>query len=118
MGIYIRTVGDITIMDLEGELVQGAPVRTFRDQLQALLEEGKIQIVVNLNGVPFLDSSGIGAMLTAVTLVLNVGGRYSFCAAQPLVMRTLMTSHQSGIIHYHETEAQAVASLNAPTWDG
>ena len=113
MIINVRTQGDITILDLEGNLVLGPPVSTFRDQLQDLLEAGQKKIIINLKSVAFVDSSGIGAMVGAHTSLESSGGRCSFAGAQPRVLQALKMTHMEEIFDMHEKEAEALASFGA-----
>ncbi len=113
MNINLRTQGEITIMDLEGNLVLGPPVSTFRDQLQDLMEAGKKKIIINLKSVSFVDSSGIGAMVGAHTSMESAGGQCKFSGAQPRVLQALKMTHMEEIFDLHEKEAQALESFGA-----
>lgn len=113
MNINVRTQGDVTILDLEGNLVLGPAVSTFRDQLQDLVEAGQKKIVINLLHVAFVDSSGIGSMVGAHTSLESAGGRCKFCGAQPRVLQALKITHMEEIFDLHEKEAAAVESFGA-----
>ena len=113
MNINVRTEGDVTILDLEGNLVLGPAVSTFRDQLQELVEAGKRKILINLKSVGFVDSSGIGAMVGAHTSLESTGGQCKFSGAQPRVVQALTLTHMGEIFDMHEKEATALASFGA-----
>lgn len=113
MNINVRTQGDVSILDLEGNLVLGPAVSTFRDQLQDLVEAGQRKIVINLVSVAFVDSSGIGAMVGAHTSLESAGGRCKFSGAQPRVLQALKMTHMEEIFDMHEKEAAALASFGA-----
>ncbi len=111
MTIKVRKQDDVTILDLEGDLVLGDPVATFRGQLQELVEAGAKKIAVNLIRVRILDSSGIGAMMGAHTALESTGGRCKFFGAQPRVIRALELTHMAGVFDMHDQEAAALASF-------
>ena len=113
MNINVRTQGDVTILDLEGNLVLGPPVSTFRDNLQDLVEAGQKKILINLKSVIFVDSSGIGAMVGAHTSLESAGGHCIFCGAQPRVLQALKMTHMEDIFEIHDKEAPALASFGA-----
>ena len=111
MNINVRTQGDVAILDLEGSLVLGPPVSTFRDQLQDLVEAGSKKILINLISVNFVDSSGIGAMVGAHTSLESTGGQCKFSGAQPRVIQALKLTHMGEIFDMHDKEAAALASF-------
>jgi anti-sigma B factor antagonist len=111
--ISVRKQDDVTILDLEGDLVLGAPVATFRDQVQELVEGGVKKIAVNLRSVRFLDSSGIGAMVGAHTGLEAAGGHCKFFGAQERVIHALTLVHMVDVFDLHEKEAAALASFPA-----
>ena len=113
MTINVRTQKDVTILDLEGDLVLGAPVATFREQVQELVEGGVKKIAVNLHSVRFLDSSGIGAMVGAHTGLEASGGHCKFFGAQQRVIHALELVHMLEVFNLHDKEAAALASFPA-----
>ena len=111
MDINVRTKGDVTILDLEGNLVLGPPVSAFRDQLQDLVEAGQKKILINLKSVGFVDSSGIGSMVGAHTSLESAGGHCMFSGVQPRVLHALKMTHMEEIFELHDKEASALASF-------
>ena len=111
MNINVRTQGDVTILDLEGNLVLGPAVSTFREQLQDLVESGQRKILINLISVAFVDSSGIGSMVGAHTSLESVGGHCAFCSIQPRVLQALKMTHMEEVFELHDKEASALSSF-------
>ena len=111
MNINVRTQGDVTILDLEGNLVLGPAVSIFRDQLQDLVEAGQKKILINLVSVSFVDSSGIGAMVGAHTSLESSGGHCKFSGAQLRVLQALKMTHMEEIFDMHDKEAAALSSF-------
>lgn len=111
MNINVRKQDDITILDLQGNLGLGEAVNTFRNQILDLVDAGAKKIVVNLAGVPFVDSSGIGAMVGAHTALETSGGVCKFCCPLPRVVQTLKLTHMLEVFDMHEKQSAALASF-------
>ncbi len=67
MNLKTADDGRVTILTLDGDLVIGEPESTFKRTITRLIEEGKVNLLVDLKGVGFLDSSGLGALVRALT---------------------------------------------------
>jgi len=63
MQISERSVGDVIILDLEGRLVVEDGVDLFNERMNALVRHGQKKILLNFEGVTYLDSSGVGAVV-------------------------------------------------------
>ena len=74
MQIEERLSGDVTILDLTGRLVLGDGDELLRDKVNSLLHRGRKQLVVNLGGVPYIDSAGLGEIVRSYTTVSKQGG--------------------------------------------
>ena len=81
MKVSNRQVDGITIMDCSGRITLGEGSVTIRDAVRELLSKGQKKILLNLGDVSYIDSSGIGELVSAFTTVRNQGGELE--AAQP-----------------------------------
>jgi|SRR6266481_1647545 len=70
-----RTAGDITILDLSGKITIGEGSVQLREKVRLLLSEGKKKILLNLGDVSYVDSSGIGELVSSYTTTRNQGGQ-------------------------------------------
>jgi anti-sigma B factor antagonist len=111
--ISVRKDNDIVILDLSGNLVLGDPVSTFRDKVHEVVDAGTKALAINLASVPFVDSSGIGAMLGARTSVEAAGGQCRYFAALPRVIHTLEMTRMHEVLNLHADEASALASFGS-----
>jgi len=111
LNIATRKVGDFTILDLIGAFKIGGPEQAFRDQVDRLLESGVMNLAVNLGGVTFLDSSGIGSIVRCHKAVHERGGRLYFFAAPKMVKQTLKMVSLDKVMSLYEDEASALADL-------
>ena len=75
MEITERQRGGITVLVVTGKITKGEGERMLRDRLVDLHEGGHTQVVVNLDGVPYIDSSGLGELVRGYTAIRRAGGR-------------------------------------------
>ena len=69
-----RDAGVVTVVDIGGRITLGEGSALLRKTIRDLLEEGRTKIVLNLADVNYIDSSGIGELVTAFTTVKKSGG--------------------------------------------
>jgi anti-sigma B factor antagonist len=74
MQIDERVVDGVTILDLKGRMTLGEGDELLKDKIDSLLQQGKKQIVLNLEGVPYIDSAGLGEIVRTYTTVSRQGG--------------------------------------------
>jgi anti-sigma B factor antagonist len=95
MKIEVRESGKVRILDLHGRLVLGPPTDSLKDTLHGLLADGHLWILINLRGVPYMDSAGIGELAACKKRVLErkggiavqrVPGRYHLAVETLLVL--------------------------------
>ncbi|MEI9814727.1 MAG: STAS domain-containing protein [Acidobacteriota bacterium] len=72
-----RQVGDVTVVDVVGRITLGDGATTFRDTLREQAANGNKKLLLNLAEVSYIDSSGIGEMVSGFTTVSNQGGQVS-----------------------------------------
>src|SRR5919206_1429816 len=75
LNIRERQAGDVTILDLEGKITIGEGSVSLRSAIRRLIEEGKKKILLNLAGVSYVDSSGIGELVSSYTTINREGGQ-------------------------------------------
>src|SRR6188508_380042 len=73
--IVEREVGDVTVLDLGGKITIGEGSVQLREAVRGLLEGGKKKVLINLGGVDYVDSSGIGELVSCYTTTKNQGGQ-------------------------------------------
>lgn len=109
MLIKMRHVGETTILDLAGPLMVGESELEFRQKIKELLNGGARRIAINLQGVPEMDSWGLGALVRHCTQVRKAGGRCIFFAPLPRVLQLLKTANLDSVLDLVETEAEALS---------
>ena len=74
MQISERDSGSVTVLDLSGKITLGDGDTLLKDKLHSLLHQGKKKVLLNLADVNYVDSAGLGALVSAYTTVTREGG--------------------------------------------
>ncbi|HEY1252917.1 MAG TPA: STAS domain-containing protein [Thermoanaerobaculia bacterium] len=111
MELTSREDGDITILTVNGDLVIGEPETTFKKTVTQLLEEGRVNLLVDLSNVGFLDSSGLGALVRALTQSQKEGGQTKLLNAGPQVRKLLQMTKLDSVFELHSDLEAAVSSF-------
>lgn len=111
MELTSREDGDITILTVTGDLVIGEPETTFKKTVTQLLEEGRVNLLVDLSNVGFLDSSGLGALVRALTQSQKEGGQTKLLNAGPQVRKLLQMTKLDSVFELHSDLEAAVSSF-------
>ena len=111
MELTTREDGHVTILSVKGDLVIGEPEATFKKAVTRLLEEGHVHLLVDLSQVGFLDSSGLGALVRAMTNSQKEGGQTKLLRPGPQVKRLLEMTKLDSVFEIHEDLEKAVSSF-------
>jgi anti-sigma B factor antagonist len=108
--------GDVTILTCTGEVdLSSAP--QLREALAPVFNEVKPRLLVDLSGVSFMDSTGIGIMVNTLNRMREKNGACAFCGLQPRVHRILQIAGLLNALPLHETRAAALLSLTGNSAD-
>lgn len=111
--IVTRQVGDVTVLDAAGRITLGEDVNAFRDAIHGLLAQGEKKLLLNLAEVTYVDSSGIGGLISVSTAVANQGGKLKLLNLTKRVQDLLQITKTSSLFDIYSDEAAALASLSA-----
>ncbi|MGH9774373.1 MAG: STAS domain-containing protein [Candidatus Acidiferrales bacterium] len=109
--IKLRRAGNGIIIDLAGALKLGEAELAFREHVHQLVDSGELHVAVNLAGVTELDSSGIGALVRAFTLLKQAGGKCTYFAAPRRVQLILKTVRLDSVLAVAADEDAALARM-------
>jgi anti-sigma B factor antagonist len=104
-----------TIIGLSGRIVAGEEVDILRKQVHELLRSNKTKIVLSLEGVTRIDSTGIGMLVEAVIYTVKQGGQLKLSKVPRLVHNILHTHRLLQAFEIYETDADALASFQEST---
>jgi anti-sigma B factor antagonist len=107
-----RQAGDVTVLDLEGKVTIGEGSVTLRNAIRRLLGEGKNKILLNLGGVGYIDSSGIGELVSSYTAVKKEGGTLKLLNLTQKIQDLLAITKLLTVFDTFDDEASALSSFN------
>ena len=109
--IATRKVGDVTVVDVSGKITLGEGSSALRDVLRDLTAQGDKKVLLNLSEVTYIDSSGIGELVSGFTSVSNAGGTLKLLGLTKRVKDLLQITKLYTVFDVHEEEAHAVRSF-------
>jgi anti-sigma B factor antagonist len=104
-----RPVGDVTVVQCAGRIVGGADVHTLQLHLEKVLSRHH-DVVLQLERVDFVDSSGLGALVRLVSTARANGGDLKLCSLQPHVRKVLEMTNLLSLFHAYDSEAEAIVA--------
>src|SRR5215469_16379941 len=105
-----RQVDGVTIVDLSGRITLGEGSVVLRDTIKDLLGKGQKKILLNLGDVSYIDSSGIGELVSAFTSVRNQGGELKLLNLTKKVHDLLQITKLYTVFDVKDDEAAAIAA--------
>jgi anti-sigma B factor antagonist len=111
MEIQQRDREGITIEDLKGRLTVGDEVSRFRDQLQKLIDSGHRNVVLQMEHVDYIDSTGLGALVMAYTSMQRAGGKIKLLNLSRRGIELLVMTKLTTIFEVFNDEQSAINSF-------
>lgn len=111
MEINVREFGDVSILDVHGRLTIGEPADQLHDALQSVVLKGAKRVVVVLNGIPQIDSSGISTLVRISIKLAREGGVLRLVCGPGRVRDALTVTRLVEAIPTFETESAALANF-------
>jgi anti-sigma B factor antagonist len=112
MTITTREVSHVTIVDINGRITLGDETGLLRDTVHKLIAEGKKKIVLNLANVDYIDSSGVGELVSSFTTVRNSGGELKLLSLAKKVQDVLYVTKLYTVFDIKDDEFTAVKSFD------
>jgi len=106
-----RQVGEVSVVDVAGRITLGEGSSAMRDLLRKMVGEGNKKILLNLGEVSYIDSSGIGELVSGFTTVTNSGGQLKLLNLNKRVKDLLQITKLYTVFDVHEDEASAIRSF-------
>ena len=113
INLYIneRRTADVTILDLKGRLRVGGNAVALHRSIRSLILEKKILILLNLAGVTFIDSCGLGELVASQVSVENKGGEIKLDGLTEPLRELLTVTRLLAVFDTYENEADAIQSF-------
>ena len=107
-----RQVGDVTVIDAAGRITLGEGASAFRDMIRDLANKGHKKLLLNLSDVSYIDSSGIGELVSGFTTITNGGGQLKLVGLSKRIKDLLQITKLYTVFDVYDDEAQAVRSFS------
>lgn len=106
-----RQAGDVTILDMKGAVRMGEGSIALRDAIRRLAGEGKKKVLLNLGGVNYVDSSGIGELIANYTTISREGGQLKLLNLTERIQNLLVITKLLTVFDAYDNEAEALKSF-------
>jgi anti-sigma B factor antagonist len=106
-----RQVGDVSVIDVAGRITLGEGSAALREAMRDLIAKNQKKILLNLGEVNYIDSSGIGELVSGFTTVTNSGGNLKLLNLNKRVKDLLQITKLYTVFDVHEDEAGAIRSF-------
>ena len=113
MQIEERAVGDVVVLDLHGKITLGEGDELLKDKVNSLVNQGKKKIVLNLAGVPYIDSAGLGEIVRTYTTVSRQGGTLKLLNLTKRITDLLSITKLLTVFETFDSENDAIRSFAA-----
>ena len=110
LNINERQAGDVTVLDMSGRVTIGEGSVALRTGIRRLLEEGKKKILLNMGGVGYIDSSGIGELVSSFTAINKDGGQLKMLNLTQKLRDLLAITKLLTVFDVYESESEALNS--------
>jgi anti-sigma B factor antagonist len=114
LSLKTRRIEDVSILDLSGKLTIGEPVLLLRENLRSSVNDGQRKFILNLGDVNYIDSSGLGELVSSYTTIRNKGGDVKLLKLTNKTKDLLQMTKLLTVFDVYEDEAKAITSLKGP----
>ncbi len=106
-----RTVGPVVVLDMAGKLVAGESQGRLKDKINSLMLQGRVQIVLNLGEVSYIDSTGLGELVSSHSTVTRHGGHIKLLNLTKKVQDLMAICRLSTVFETFDSETVALGSF-------
>jgi anti-sigma B factor antagonist len=108
-----RQTGDVTVIDISGKITLGEGNLALRQLIGDLVEKGNHNVLLNLGGVDYIDSAGIGELVRSLTTLRKHGGQLKLLNPTKKVSDMLQMTSLNSVFDIQKEEAAAVKAFGA-----
>ena len=106
-----RQAGDVTILDMTGDVRIGEGAISLRDSIRNLADQGKTKVLLNLAGVKYMDSTGVGELIANYTTISRQGGQLKLLNLTDRIQNLLVITKLLTVFDSFENETEALQSF-------
>ncbi|MGE5813075.1 MAG: STAS domain-containing protein [Acidobacteriota bacterium] len=112
MQIEERVVNNVTVLDLKGKMTLGEGDELLKDKINSLLQQDRKHILLNLEGVPYIDSAGLGEIVRTYTTVSRQGGKLKLVNLTKRITDLLSITKLLTVFETFDAEPEAIRSFS------
>jgi|FaiFalFF_MnMetaG_3_1042247.scaffolds.fasta_scaffold03331_2 anti-sigma B factor antagonist len=112
MRLKTKELNDVVVIEVKGNMMGGPDSQKFRDLLHKLVDEGKNKVVVDLKNVKFINSAGLGTLISGLTTMRNAGGDLKIANPTEKIESLLMITRLIKVFESYSSVDEAVESFN------
>jgi len=113
MNIEERKIGDVVVLDLKGKITLGEGDELLKDKINSLVNQGYSKLLLNLEGVPYIDSAGLGEIVRTYTTVSRQGGSLKLLNLTKRITDLLAITKLLTVFETFDSESDALKSFSA-----
>ncbi len=111
MKFTLKVLGDVCVVKLEGKFMGGGDSFFLREKIKNVLSTGIQKILVDLDGVPYIDSTGVGFLVGSHTTISQEGGRMKLLRVKPKILEVLKVMNLLKVFDIYDDEETALKSF-------
>ena len=108
-----RVVSGVTILDLKGKITLGEGEELLKKEIDSLIQKDQKKLLLNLEGVPYIDSAGLGEIVRTYTTVSRQGGSLKLLSLTKRITDLLAITKLLTVFETYDTEPDAVRSFSS-----
>jgi anti-sigma B factor antagonist len=112
MRLKTKELNDVVVIEVKGNMMGGPDSQKFRDFLHKLVDEGKNKVIVDLKNVKFINSAGLGTLISGLTTMRNAGGDLKIANPTEKIESLLMITRLIKVFESYSSVDEAVESFN------
>lgn len=112
MEIIEHIEDDVIVLELSGKIMGGPDAAALNDKLHELIESGKTRVVADLAEVNWMNSSGLGILIGALTTIRNAGGDLKLAAVTERIHSLLKITKLLSVFNTYSSSEEAIASFS------
>jgi len=107
-----REEGDVTIVEPQGKIMGGPDASHLHERLYELIDQGKKKVVIDLSGVNWMNSSGLGILISSLISLRNNGGNLRLAQVTERIRNLLQITKLDAVFDSYGTVEEAIESFS------
>jgi anti-sigma B factor antagonist len=113
MNISKQQIGEVMVLQLSGKIMGGPDQETMQSEIKALIKEGHIDVLMNLSKVNWINSTGLGILVSAYHTLKKNDGRLKICEVSSRIDNILNVTQLKLVFDTFDKQEAALASFQA-----